>query len=239
MKLTFKQFLEDVEISDDAFSKDQSDDLVKGNSQAGDRLQKIKWKTLPLKKAFPIEGFTIAYDKPSTSRWSGDDYDIALIDDASGEIAVHINCTSRDYQVPGATIKGIETEHLSSSKEYRGKGLVVALYKCLAENGQNLFSATLQTSGGASVWKRLIENVDATVFAVIPSDVLRTVSTKVPDFVLPPAVDRDDFIHDNDFVLVHGSAEKLNKVVYAEEARDAFWFITTEPEILMKQVVKV
>lgn len=229
MKLTFKQFLEDVVVDDGAYDKDDSDHAINGyNNSNANRLRQNKWKPVPLKKAFQVNGFSVVFDKQKTPRWEGGKtFDIALIDDKTGEIAVHIDCSAHDYQVPGGTIHGLVTEQLSSDAAYRGKGLVVALYKCLAENGQNLFSATLQTSGGASVWKRLVGVVDAEVYVVLPSH-----AAESKHFTVPRGVDLDDY----DYVLVKGSEERLNRAAYDVDG-DAFWFVTPGISPQMKKYV--
>ena len=226
MKLTFKQFLEDIVVDDGSYSQEDSDEVVKGASKTGERITKAKWKDVPLKKPFPIKGFSVKYNQQKMERWAGGkSYDIALIDDSNGAIAVHIDCSTHDYQVPGGTIEGLETEQLSSHKDYRGRGLVVALYKCLAENGQNLFSATLQTSGGASVWKRLVGVVDTPVYVVLPSH-----AAESHHFTVPKGVDLEDY----DFVLVTGSEERLNRAAYDVDG-DAFWFVTPHINDAMKK----
>ena len=150
------------------------------------------------------------------------------MDDKTGAIAVHIDCSAHDYQVPGGTIKGLETEQLSSSVEYRGKGLVVELYKCLVENGQNLFSATLQTAGGASVWKRLTRNVDVEVFAVIPSGDAERFNV------------RKSHLSDYDYILGTGSKDAVDEVVYEIVEGDSFLFITShDTSSIKKMAVKV
>ena len=231
MKVTFKQFLEDITIDDDAYHKDDSDTVIKGGATVRDngaRLIKAKWKDVPLQKPFPFSGYTVKYNAQKTPQWSGGkSYDIALFDDETGKIVVNIECSAHDYQVPGGTIKGLSTEQLSSAKEYRGKGLVVALYKCLAENGQNLFSATLQTSGGASVWKRLVGVVDAEVYVVLPSH-----AAESKHFTVPRGVDLDHY----DYVLVKGSEERLNRAAYDVDG-DAFWFVTPGISPQMKKYV--
>ena len=235
MKLTFKQFLEDIVVDDGAYDKDSSDEVVKGASKTGERLKskKTKWKDVPLKKAFPVKGFTVKYNQQKMERWAGSKtYDIVLVDDKTGDIAVHIDCSARDYQVPGGTIEGLEMEQLSSNAAYRGKGLVVALYACLVENGQNLFSATLQTSGGASVWKRLTQSVDAQVFAVIPSG-------EVHGFMYD-SLSKKSILSDYDYVLGTGSVAAVDKVVYETVEGDSFFFITTyDMSSFKKHMVKV
>lgn len=222
MKITFKQFLEDIHVDDTAYGKDQSDDMTEKPE-----LHRATWKTLPLKHGFPVPGFTVKYSGQDKARWANSKaFHIALFNDETQDIAVHLDCSSREYHVPGGTIVGLETEQLSSAAKYRGKGLVVQFYECLAANGQNLFSAPLQTSGGASVWKRLVANTDQTVFAMIPTYDLEDLGYKAPR-----GVKLDDY----DFVLAHGDVNKLTQLVY--ESGDAFWFITQDPGNLMKYTV--
>ncbi len=227
MKPTFKQFLEDITVDDDAYHPNQSDSVTKGAGVVGMRLKNTKWKDVPLKEPFPVKGFSVKYNQQKTRGTATDrkTFDIALIDDKTGQIAVHIDCTSKKYSVPGGTIQGLETEQLSSHEDYRGKGLVVALYKCLAENGQNLFSSILQTTGGASVWKRLVNTVKAEVYVVIPSHEVEPNGLKTPR-----GLDLEDF----DYVLVKGSEEQLNRVAY-DIGSDTFWFVTPDATPAMKK----
>jgi len=223
MKTTFKQFLEDISIDDGAYSKEASDVAVKGVEQ----IVSTKWKPVPLKSPFPINGFSVKYNKRKTASWfNGNTYDIALLDNKTDAIAVHIECSKREYTVPGGNIIGLETEQLSSNITYRGKGLVVALYQTLVSNGQNVFSASLQTKGGASVWTRLTQQTDGTVFGVVPIGDMEKKHPEVRSLV-------DEY----DFVLVHGDLDKIAKCVY--DAGDAFWFITRNPGNLMRRAVKV
>lgn len=227
MKLTFKQFLEDITIDDDAYTKTGSDDAANGVGDYGNRIVNTKWKSVPLKKPFPIAGFSVKYNSRMSNWGDGRLYDIALIDDANGALAVHIDCRPKRHSVPGGSIIGLVTEQLSSHKDYRGRGLVVALYQCLAENGQNLFSATLQTSGGASVWKRLVHRVDAEVYVVMP-----TYAAIGKQFKVPRGLDLDHY----DYVLVKGAEEQLNRAAYDTDG-DAFWFVTPGINNSMKKYV--
>lgn len=224
MKVTFKQFLEDIHVDDVVYGKDQSDNMTEKPE-----LHRAAWKELPLKHKFPTSGFTIKYSDQGKARWANSKaFHIALFHDQTQDIAVHIDCSSREYTVPGGTIIGLETELLSSAAKYRGKGLVVQFYECLAANGQNIFSAPLQTSGGASVWKRLVASTDQNVFAMIPTYDLEDLGYKAPR-----GVKLDDY----DFVLAHGDVNKLIHMVY--KSGDAFWFITSAHGNFMKYAVKV
>lgn len=224
MKITFKQFLEDVTIDDSAYGKDDSDRAITDTStRQGNRLATAPWKVLEVQHKFPVPGFTIKYNKQKSANWvGGKTFDIALFDDSNGKIAVTIDGSAHDYVLPGGKVLGLTTEQLSSSAMYRGKGLVLELYKSLIANGQNIFSASLQTTGGASVWKRLIRDNSGIVFGVIPTSDLHV---------------KAKWIDDYDFGLVHGSVDEMSKRVYG--SGDAFWMITQDPGNLMKYAVKV
>lgn len=231
MKLfELKKISEDIVIDDDLYSKDDSDSVVTGAGQAGARIAKIKWKKVPLKVKFPDPQFSLQYHKiKQGSMANAGDFDVALIDDATGDIAVHIDCDVQKYAVPGGTLIGLGTQILSSHADYRGKKLPMKLMKCLAENGQNLFSTTLHTSGGASVWKDLIHSVDLEVYAVLPSDVAQE---NKKSFKIPKGLSLSDF----SYVLAQGPIDWIEDVAYNMDG-DNFLVVTPGLSPEMKRMV--
>ena len=177
--ITFRQFLEDIEVDRHLYTHDDSHDTVDGlqrdintayNPLTAHKRNAI-WKKLPVK--FPHDGFEVIYRKGRHYA-----FDILLVDTRelpqlplytagkrdTNRIAVSIGTevhTVNLFADNGKTrkFKGLKTDVLSSSENYRGFGLAPMLYQTLVENGQVLFSSASQTPGGQSTWRRLVKNL--------------------------------------------------------------------------------
>lgn len=189
--ITFRQFLEDIEVDRHLYTRDDADETVASLQQtingsynpfAHTRLN--TWKKLPVK--FPYDGFEVIYRKGERS-----DFDILLIDTrelptlplytadkkSAKRVAISIGTEAHTVNLfaDGGKIrklKGLKTDVLSSSENYRGFGLAPMLYQTLVENGQVLFSSASQTPGGQSTWRRLINTLQgaADIAVVVDAD---------------------------------------------------------------------
>ncbi len=176
MKPTFRQFIEDIEVDDSAYSPEDSDstiDTIQRSIHRDYKPDSGAWKELPAD--FGHEGFKVLYKKQNSL-----EYDVALVDtrDLSkytvpfgfvlpkdpNRVAVNVNLAKwsialRNSEGRLQKLHGMKTDVLSGAKSYRGAGLAPMLYRMLVQHGQVLFSSTTQTSGGQSTWRRLVKSI--------------------------------------------------------------------------------
>jgi len=169
MKPTFKQFLEDIEVDDDAYHPYDAEKTVQAHQVSLERDKKT-WQKLPAK--FPEPGFSILWRKINLRS-----YDLVLVDErriakdqlpfgfthlASSDprVAVHLSLETNDIELPTGAIDGMITNVLSGNKLYRGSGIASMLYETLVRSGQVLFSSNTQTTGGKSNWIKLTNRLD-------------------------------------------------------------------------------
>ena len=167
MKLTFKQFLEDIEVDPVAW------DSFDAEREVRTKFKKLKSGQLswdeaernyqPLPATFPIKGFSLHYRRMGTK------FNLLLVDDEKDAGAISIDFQPQQLVLPSGTLMAIEPTLLSASSSYTRKGLVVPIYELLVNSGQVLLSARLQTPGGKSVWERLMKSsqLDGEMFAAV------------------------------------------------------------------------
>lgn len=213
--ITFKQYLNEIRVENSQFSKDDSDRIIKTDNVRG-----TKWRVLPVKKPFPVPGFTIKYAREPLGFYS-----IAVIEDKTKNVAVYLDAKSEKVKFSGGTLTGLVTYQLASAKEYRGRGLPTFMYDTLAANGQVLISSVNQTHGGASVWDRFVRQTKQHVLIGADTDDVAL------DHEIP-----GDAIKFSDVILT-GTIDQLTKTIH--EYKDAYWIVTSDLGNLLKDSIKV
>lgn len=173
-KITFRQFLEDIDVDDSAYSGDDAQSTVDSYAPSVRRSmedpENAEWKPLPVK--FPEPGFTVLYTGTSYSF----EYQVVLVDSRDlskykmpfgfgklptdpHRIVAHLQLDAKTAHLPSGSLLGVTTNVLSGSSVYRGSGMASMLYETLVAGGQVLFSSSTQTSGGRANWMKLIDRV--------------------------------------------------------------------------------
>jgi len=228
--ITFKQFLEDVYVDNELYTKrDSQADINNAESKSNlkpalrGKLKGKGWKSLG--RPFKDPAFSVLWERKQYS------VNVILVNKEASEVAVSVSFDEvRDIEVENGKISYLEVGTLSSNEKYRGKGLPAALYEFLIENGQILVSSDSQTSGGKATWETLTEQTSGHVMALVRSYNLEHLFPKVKET-------------DNDYVLVSGSLAKLNKLVYRNGRYGVHWIIlpksTTNIEDLISGSIKL
>lgn len=178
MNISFRQFLEDIEIDTTSYSPKDADEYIETAQRSVDTNARDNgtfrrhWRTLNVK--FPHAGFKVIYRKDKGT------YAIALIDtrDLSGvkvpvglvlprgknRIVAQLVAEKRSVELLTKdgrykTLQGLQTTLLSGARDYRGSGIAHLLYEALVDHGQVLFSSDIQTPGGKSVWQQITQNM--------------------------------------------------------------------------------
>ncbi len=201
MKLSFKQFLSEIDVDDRNYTKAQSSHTIKRVADA-ENLKEVPFRE-------KISGFT-AYWRENKHG----DFDIVLKDDKTKAPAIVINTSPKEIRTVAGTLHALVVDVLSSAEEYRGQGLAFKLYHAMVKSGQVLMSSNQQTKGSVLLWQKLAR-----------SDAGEAMVAVYGDRALHYA-DRDERYADKYFkpwILLTGPFDELNDAAY--ETTNNHWII--------------
>lgn len=190
--ITFKTFLEDIQVSDERYSRDESDVTV---DRENEHFDKSKFKKLNLSIPFPKKDFSVWANKKTFVLVKAED------DKSFEHVALSLEMDTFNLIVKSAkiseTLPAIMT--ISAGKDYQGMGLAPMLYTYLIEGGLILVSSRDQTPGGQSIWMRLLDKKIGVPFVIKHTWVSSVDKGKLSD------------------TLVTGNVAKLKKLAYKSE----------------------
>ena len=141
MKL--KELFEEIEVTRDAWTKDEADTRVVSTQS-----RFVTWKKYKTAVEFADPEYEVVYNKNPGFIV---DWEIGIRNKRTKEFVAVLNADEHNQTIDGINLKGKMTSVASIRHDFLGQGLMQKLYQYLLDKGDILFSSTDQSPGGKKV----------------------------------------------------------------------------------------
>lgn len=167
MKL--RELFEEIEVSRDAWTKDEADTRVVSTQSRFDT-----WKKYKTTVEFADPDYEVVYNKNPGIIF---DWEIAIRNKRTKEFVAVLNADQHNQTIDGINLKGKMTSVASVRHDFLGRGLMQKLYQYLLDKGDILFSSADQSPGGKKLWLKFIENNQDETFLIMNPSLALDIAT--------------------------------------------------------------
>ena len=171
MKL--RELFEEIEVSKDAWTKDEADTRVVSTQSRFDTWKKYLTNKTAVEFADP--DYEVVYNKNPGFIV---DWEIGIRNKRTKEFVAVLNADEHNQTIDGINLKGKMTSIASVRHDFIGQGLMQKLYQYLLDKGDILFSSTDQSPGGKKLWLKFIENNQDQTFLLINPSLALDIATE-------------------------------------------------------------
>lgn len=238
MKL--RELFEEIEVTRDAWTKDEADTRVVSTQSRFDT-----WKKYKTTVEFADPDYEVVYNKNPGFIV---DWEIGIRNKRTKEFVAVLNADQHNQTIDGINLKGKMTSVASVRHDFLGQGLMQKLYQYLLDKGDILFSSADQSPGGKKLWTKFAKANEATTFLVADINFVQTLlsteTTNIGKFKNHADKTLLDFSikDENKPIAIKSAFNKMLKIAYANKlsgTNDSYFVTLPKSSPLLSKLEKV